>query len=92
MVSDFRASGSSVRCLKDDLLPNTLSPCPEAQGFILSIPLRSETIFFEMQVKDIVKHEKDNHANIYLVREGLFWRAYEKSMISFKWSDELEVV
>jgi len=36
-----------------------------------------------MQIKDIVSLEKDNHANIYLLREGLFWRAYEKSAYLF---------
>ena len=36
-----------------------------------------------MQVKDIVTLEKDNYTNIYLLREGLFWRAYEKSAYLF---------
>jgi hypothetical protein len=36
-----------------------------------------------MKIKEIVKLEEDNHDKCYLIKEGLFWRAYEKSAFWF---------
>jgi hypothetical protein len=32
-----------------------------------------------MKMQEVVTIEKDNTNNCYLIKEGLFWRAYEKS-------------
>jgi hypothetical protein len=36
-----------------------------------------------MKIKEIVKLEENNHDKCYLIKEGLFWRAYEKSAFWF---------
>jgi hypothetical protein len=36
-----------------------------------------------MKMQEVVTIEKDNTNNCYLIKEGLFWRAYEKSAFWF---------
>ena len=36
-----------------------------------------------MTVKEIIQIENGNHNTIILLREGIFWRAYEKSAYAF---------
>lgn len=36
-----------------------------------------------MKMQEIIKLEEDNTNNCYLIKEGLFWRAYEKSAYWF---------
>jgi hypothetical protein len=32
-----------------------------------------------MKISEIIKLEKDNTSKCYLTKDGMFWRAYEKS-------------
>lgn len=36
-----------------------------------------------MKIKDILQIEQENTDNISLLKEGIFWRAYEKSAYLF---------
>lgn len=39
--------------------------------------------FLKMVIKEILEKEKNNSSYCYLYKEGLFWRAYEKSAMIF---------